>query len=272
MRILVATDGSPHSALTLQAINSLHPLVGTLPTILTVARQERDRSQAQSILQQAKQMVQPTIGQVTTRLRVGPPATEIAKEAYEGKYDLLVLGHKPENSLLTRLLGSTVSRALAEVPCSILIVKERNISFLRVLLCEGGLQPNLLSRLISRCGPLLREGTNISVLHVMSQMIAAPGVPGWELRAEARELMKAHTREGELLQQDMEVLQRVHVQPVPLVRHGLVVEEILAEARRGDYGLVVIGAHQHDGWQSMLLADIARQLVGQLDRSVLVVR
>lgn len=111
----------------------------------------------------------------------------------------------------------------------------------------------------------------MTLLHVMSQMVAAPGVPGWELRAEAAELMERHTREGKLLQQDLAALQGVipHIQP--RVRHGLVVDEIVAEADEGDYDLVVIGAHQGEGWARLLLDDITSQIMSQTDRSVLVV-
>jgi nucleotide-binding universal stress UspA family protein len=56
------------------------------------------------------------------------------------------------------------------------------------------------------------------------------------------------------------------------VRHGLVVDEILAEAQRGDYDLVVIGAYRSEGWQRILLDDQAHKIIVQLDRPVLVVR
>ena len=56
------------------------------------------------------------------------------------------------------------------------------------------------------------------------------------------------------------------------MRHGPIVEEILDEASTGDYDLVVIGAHREQGWQRVLLADIAHQIITRLDRPVLVVR
>ena len=49
-------------------------------------------------------------------------------------------------------------------------------------------------------------------------------------------------------------------------------DEILAEARDGDYDLVVIGAHRGEAWRRILLDDLAHQIIVQLDRPVLVVR
>jgi nucleotide-binding universal stress UspA family protein len=106
----------------------------------------------------------------------------------------------------------------------------------------------------------------------MSQMGAGPGVEGDQLQADAEELIEAQTPEGELLERDIQMLEPLSVQLRPMVRHGLVVDEILAEAQAGDYDLVVIGAHRGEGWRRILLDDLAHQIIIHLDRPVLVVR
>jgi nucleotide-binding universal stress UspA family protein len=130
----------------------------------------------------------------------------------------------------------------------------------------------LLARLTTHLAELLDGEEEITVLHVMSQMSAGPGVRGAQLRARAEELIEARTPEGELLVRDLQALERPGVHPHAEVRHGLVVDEILAEAQSGDYDLVVIGAHRGEGWQRLLLDDLAQRIVAQLDRPVLVVR
>jgi nucleotide-binding universal stress UspA family protein len=103
-------------------------------------------------------------------------------------------------------------------------------------------------------------------------MGAGPGVEGHQLRADAEELIEAQAPEGELLERDIQMLEPLSVQLRPMVRHGLVVDEILAEAQAGDYDLVVIGAHRGEGWRRILLDDLAHQIIIHLDRPVLVVR
>jgi len=68
------------------------------------------------------------------------------------------------------------------------------------------------------------------------------------------------------------VLEAMGAMVRPIVRHGWVVDEILAEAITGDYGLVVIGAHNETGWRRLLLDDIARQIITRIDRPIAVVR
>ena len=57
-----------------------------------------------------------------------------------------------------------------------------------------------------------------------------------------------------------------------LGRHGLVVDEILAEAEKGDYDLVVIGAHPRQGWQGYLLDNLAHKILTKINLPVLVVK
>jgi nucleotide-binding universal stress UspA family protein len=103
-------------------------------------------------------------------------------------------------------------------------------------------------------------------------MSAGPGVRGQQLRAGVAELITEHTPEGKLLEADMEILEQPGITPRRIVRRGLVVDEILAEAKAGDYDLVVIGAHRDEGWQRFLLDDLARKIVVRPDRPVLVLR
>jgi nucleotide-binding universal stress UspA family protein len=100
---------------------------------------------------------------------------------------------------------------------------------------------------------------------------AGPGVRGKELRAAAEELIQERTPEGELLERDVQTLEHTRLRTQAAVRHGLVLDEILDEARSGEYDLVVLGAHRVQGWQRVLLDDLTHKLVLQLDRPVLVV-
>jgi nucleotide-binding universal stress UspA family protein len=106
----------------------------------------------------------------------------------------------------------------------------------------------------------------------MSQISAGPGVQGELLRADAEELISARAPEGELLKRDTALLNQRGIQPHTKVRHGLVVDEILAEANGQDYDLVVIGMHAAKGWSRYLLEDITTKVVEGIGRPVLVMR
>lgn len=272
MRLLIATGGAPHSSLAVRLGAYIAHATGKVPTILTVIRHEADRARGEAVLTKARSVLEAEVSQVRTRIRVGQPAEEIVAEAAEGAYDLILLGDKHAHDLVTRLLGSTVKKVLEHAHCPVIIAKGKVSPVHRILLCDSGAESvSLLDRFTVRLATLARD-PEITVLHVMSQISAGPGVPGRQLRAGAEELIQEHTPEGLLLERDVEILERLNLHPDTKVRHGIVVNEIVAEARNGDYDLIVIGAHQGKGWQRFLLKDLAYQIIMHADRPVLVLR
>jgi nucleotide-binding universal stress UspA family protein len=276
MQILIATGGASHSDVAVRLAAAISQLTGGKLTILTVIKRETERPQAEAILTRARTLVSPEVAEVRARIRLGQPAEAIVQEAREGAYDLIVVGESrgtegPEHGLTRRFLAPTAERVIQQLPCPVLIARGRGRPLRRMLVCEGGRDPSLLNRLITSLAPLLKTVDELTVLHVMSQITAGPGVPDWELEANAEELIQKHTREGELLEDDLERLEQLNVRLEAKVRHGLVVEEILDEARSGDYDLVVIGAHQRKGWARFLLDDLAHEIIVHADRPLLVV-
>ena len=297
MSILIATNGSAQAEAALQ-LGAQIARTGSVPlTILTVVKQEANPPTASvdALLSQACERVKPQFAEVRTKMRTGHPATEIVREADEGKYAMAIVGQRPTRNLLARFLfGSTAIRVVEHAPCPVIIAKGSIRPLERVLLCDSGSQdpiaglsapsvpgtkqansksyPSVLSRFVDLPAPVLADGGEIVVLHVMSQMSAGPGVKGKQLRSEAQELISERAPEGELLRRDVQALKGLGIRAYPKVRHGLVVEEILDEVRTEDYDLVVIGAYRGEGWQRILLDDLTHRLVVELTRPVLVVR
>jgi len=81
-----------------------------------------------------------------------------------------------------------------------MIVKGRVGPIQRILLCDSGVASHtLLAHFIQRLPALVEGEVEVTILHVMSQMTAGPGISGKQLRASAEELIREHTPEGELL-------------------------------------------------------------------------
>jgi len=274
MRILMATGGSLHSETALWLGAEIVALISSPPTILTVIDNEKGRTQAEKVLQRATNMISRAGSETQTKIRVGKPEVEILAEANEGDYDLLIIGERQLHSLKTRLVGSLPKRVLQKAPCSLLIAKGRIKTIRKVLICDSGTREHTALPAIvgSPLFTLIENDIKVTVLHVMSQISAGPGVQGEQLRANASELITAQAPEGELLVRDSLLLKERGVQSETKIRHGLVVDEILTEANRGDYDLVVIGTHAAEGWSRYLLEDITAKVVAGIGRPVLVMR
>lgn len=272
MQILAATGGAPHSDTAVLISTSLALRTHSTITLLTVIRHPKERRQAEAILTRAATLAAQKGVKAKKQIRNGQTtALEIVAEASEGNYDLIVVGERPAHKLLKRLLGPTVERIITHMPCPVLIARPHTQQLNRLLLCEGGRSPSLLDRFVSQIRPLLEAAEELTVLHVMSQMAAAPGISGWELEADANELMAQHTHEGALFEHNISSMAGLPVHLQTKVRHGLVVSEILAEAQDGKHDLIVIGAHHGNMWERFLLDDLAHQIMTKSNTSILII-
>lgn len=276
MKILIATGGSKHSDDAVRTGAQLARATNTRFTILTVVKDPGRRVEAQAIIHQAVALakhVDVNLNNLHTLVRLGHPAEEIVSEATEGRYGLIVMGTWPSHNLLHRLLAPTTERVVMLAPCPVMVAKGKMGPIRHVLLCISGAEsPSKAARFLREMVSIMTDKLNITVLHVMSQISgSSETADGWQLKATAEQLMREKTPEGEWLQRETEILNRAGAQVQPKVRHGLVVEELLAEASEGEYDLLLIGAHRISGWQRYLLDDLTHQIVVRSDRPVLIV-
>ncbi len=273
MRTLIIVNDSPLLETVFQYSAQITDKSSAGSTIMMVIPRKRrkDIEATKRIINQAEEY--PTLSGFQKKIRVGPQVKEILREAQEGNYELIILGapspHRRDWFNPKTLLTQIVEGA----PCSTLIVRGQASRIKHILVCDSGAESaNTLRGLITRLIGLLEGLEGITILHVMSQVSAGPGVPGEQLRADAEYLISSHTPEGDLLEKDIRELSLAGVHPDPMVRHGLVVDEILEEASSGGYDLAIIGAHSQAGWQWFLLDNLARKIVDQIDLSLLVVK
>ena len=146
MRILLAIDGSEHSAKTVETVVS-HPWPsGSLARVLSVVDQvvtatpEVAIFSAETIEAEREQLIR-TADELTTRfanwlcshglnaekqVRRGDPKSIIIEEAQEWNADLVVVGSHGHAGLKRWLLGSVAQSIVSQAPCSVYVVRERN--------------------------------------------------------------------------------------------------------------------------------------------------
>ena len=208
MRLLFVTGDTLHSDSAFRLGAHLARLTDVAPTILAVVRRDADRGPAGEALNLLREALLASIPAVEIKVRVGRPAEEILREAEEGKYGLLIIGEQQWSSRTLRLFSTVAERVARLAPCPILIAKGEPHAIQRILVCDSGaVAPTVLERLADTgLLRLLGPATDVTVLHVMSQISAAPGVVGRELDFDADELIREHALEGVLLEHDVEVL------------------------------------------------------------------
>lgn len=214
------------------------------------------------------------LDEMAIQLNIGDTMDILRGELRSNKPDLLVyFPFKAQTGLEMILHQPLFVQVVRESTCPVLFPKGILRPIQRILVCDsGGRDASPLSSYTSKLAQVLALNEQITVLHVMSQIAAGPGVSGKHLRMDAEDLIEYRTPEGGFLEQDIKIIESSGIRPTAKVRHGFVDDEIIAEARSGDYDLVVIGAHGGHGWQRFLLEDLARKIMIRMDRPILVVK
>jgi nucleotide-binding universal stress UspA family protein len=267
----MCSDGSPTSEQAARFATYLLKAPGNQVTLFGVVESERDAGAIKHSLDLLYARLRPARSEVSLQTARGHAAEEILKAAEAGDADLVVVGARGRRGLTRFLLGSTSSRVVQYAPCSVLVVKKASGDLRRMLVCTAGGEPGLRD---VRFAVQIAAATEaeMTVLHVMSQIALSMDSDLYDLEASAEELVARGTREGRHLQAAHELMQQAGVRGDVKVRHGLVLDEIDAEAREGRYDMVVVGAHFARGVSRLLLDDVTSHALEALDTAVLVVR
>jgi nucleotide-binding universal stress UspA family protein len=272
MRVLLCTDGSFEAAQAVRfGARLARGLAGTVELLGVIEDQSRDAKAIAAALETLGAELNAIGVSYATQVRRGHAAEQILDETEEWQADLVVIGQLGRRGLTRFILGGTATRIVQYADCSVLLVRGQRVSVQKVLVCTAGGEPGL--RDVALAGQVAAPTqATVTVLHVMSQVALTEKGYRPDLDALADELIARRTPEGLHLQAALSTLQALGVKGRAKVRHGLVVDEIVAETREGDYDLLAIGAHMAQGLSRWLLDDVTRHLLEAIQRPVLVVR
>ena len=291
MRILLCTGGSPHGQAALRLGASLALGSPEAATLLGVVERPGDHPLVERAIEEGRKWLAGASGP-RIQIREGNAGEEILAEAAQEPYDFLIVGTRGRRGITRFLLGSTAERIVRQATVPVLLAKGERDSVERMLICTAAGETGLASvEFGGRVAQL--AGAQVTVLHVMSQVLATPVLPHAgalqvmpqtpappdepggqfaDLKASAEQLMEGSAPEGMHLEQALAILADLSLPAEARVRHGLVIDEILAEIYEGDHDMVVVGSRLARGWTRFLLDDLGQQIIDCTDRPVLVVR
>jgi nucleotide-binding universal stress UspA family protein len=202
----------------------------------------------------------------------GEPGFEIEAAAKAQRSDLIVMGTHGRHGFERLLLGSVTEKVLRRAPCPVLTLRQDSAGeglFFRRVLCAVDLledSPHTLGLASAFAGDV---GARLGLLHVIEGLPAAGaglGLPETgafraELKATASEQL---SRLAASVGGPAQVEQRVEF--------GVAWRSIVAEARRTNADLIVVGAHTRSLAARLFLGATANHVVRDADCPVLVVR
>jgi nucleotide-binding universal stress UspA family protein len=270
MRILLCTNGSPHMARALDFGMRIARTSASAVDILAVVKRGQEK-EVYRFAEAAATDLEAAGIPVAIHRRTGQLTEELVLQAQAAPYDLVVIGSRGRRGIVQLLLGSVALHVTGHVPASVLVVKGRVRDPRRFLVCSSA--GPVSERTVRFAGRLARAlEASVTLLHVMSQLPLAQDAVAGDLEASAEELIRRGSREGAHLSRMLDLLATEGQSARAVVLHGLVRDEIIAEAREGRYDLLVTGAHVTPGLNARLVDDLSADILLAANRPVLVVR
>src|SRR5437762_13958732 len=141
----------------------------------------------------------------------------------------------------------------------------------RFLVCTGGKE--FIEQAIQLSGKLAATlGASVTLLNVMAEppAIYADLV---QLEEDVSRLLESKSELGTNLRRQKRELERFGVSAEVRLRHGIVIDQVVEEARAGDYDLIVTGTSQARGLlRHYIMGDLTRSILNRASCPVLVAR
>ena len=176
-------------------------------------------------------------------LQSGNPVDLIEEINKKEKVDIVVYGSRGRHGFSRLILGSVAAYLEHRLKCSLLVVRDKPVPVQKILVSVT--RSPASQNPVKVAGKIAQNtGANVTLLHVMSQLPLTDKARTGPLHMTAEEAIAQHTLEGDHLQQALETLQKMGVQANAVLRHGLVLDEVIAELKEGNYHMLIIGAHR----------------------------
>jgi len=294
MKVLIATDGSKEATTALRTANRLLSPTDRNLDLLCVgpklpnknwnrARrngyEQRLLGEITQVLEQARGHLPSDAGVIKLLPEIGSPSAAIVNKA--GDYDLIVIGPRGHGTTGEGGLGPVASRVVEHALGPVLVARElRGGGDTRMLVAVDGSTASLHA--VETLRSLFDlNSAEICLMHVAeTPWIQLGPEEDWETysdedkdNSESGVLEKELVREGEAaLEQARDLLRSLRLSVSTRVDEGNPANEILSEAERGQYDLIVAGATGSRDLKHDMLGSVSSKIAWNAPCSVLIAR
>ena len=172
-------------------------------------------------------------------VRNGDAESVIPEKANSGDY-ITVVSRLGRTQIRRLIVGRSIRPLMERIQGPILYVPEIRLPLKKILISAGGLgyeaaAENLALKIAAA------NQADVTILHVVPPTdLDYPTTRG--LRGHTKDLAETNTLPGRSLRHALEIAQSAGLNAKAIARQGIIVEEILAEVKEGNYDMVCMGS------------------------------
>jgi len=271
MKILICSDGTPSAESAIQLGGLLAGPLKAGTTLLGIAETEQDEQPLRdALLTQAQSLRERGIS-AEIAVHSGEPVHQILDQTAKSNYDLVVIGARWTGAVGEYWRSAKTYEVIKTVQPPVLVAMGEPIQLKRFVICTGGKE--FIEQAVQFTGRLAAAvGASVTLLHVMAE---PPAMYADLVRMEENvdQLLQSKSELGTNLRRQRRELERLGVSAEVHLRHGIVIDEVFAEVREGNYDLIVTGTSQARGLlRHYIMGDLTRSILNRANVPVLVAR
>jgi nucleotide-binding universal stress UspA family protein len=271
MKILICNDGMPASVPATRTGGVVAAASHAETTLLGIAEKSADESPLREALEREAASLRAAGVLPKIVVHAGEPTREILAETTANTYDLVVIGaqRKAHSGLYWR--SEKTYEVIKAISPPVLVAVGERARIKKFLVCTGGRE--FIEEAVELTGKLASAlGAAVTLLHVMAEP-PAMYTDLVQLEEDLDRLLKSKSQLGLNLRKQKESLERIGIPTEVRIRHGIVLDQVFAEARQTQADVIVTGSSQGRGVvRHYIMGDLTRSILNHADGPVLVAR
>jgi nucleotide-binding universal stress UspA family protein len=240
-------------------------------TLLGIAEASQDELALHDTLQAQAQLLHDRGISPDVIVQSGEPVRQIVDQTSKTNYDLVVIGARWTGATGHYWRSQKTYEVIKSIQPPVLVAIGECKHLTRFLVCTGGKE--FIDQAVQFTGKLAAAvKASVTLLHVMAE---PPAMYADLVRLEENvdELLESKSELGTNLRRQRRELERLGVSAEIRLRHGIVIDQVFAEVREGNYDLIVTGTSQARGLlRHYIMGDLTRSILNRANCSVLVAR
>jgi nucleotide-binding universal stress UspA family protein len=271
MRILICSDGTEAAENAIRIGALLAVPMNAQTTLLGIAEKTRDEPALRDALEKQARPLREQHLTPEIIFRVGEPVRQILNQTSKAHYDLVVIGSRQRDATGPYWRSERTYEVIKAIQPPVLVAIGECDRLKHFLVCTGGKE--FIDEAVQLTGKLAAAaGASVTLLHVMAE----PPVMYADLtrlEEDVDRLLESRSELGVNLGRQKKNLERIGVPTEVRLRHGIVLDQVFAEVRQGDYDLIVTGSSQARGLlRHYIMGDVTRSILNLATCPVLVTR
>ncbi|MEP6604275.1 MAG: universal stress protein [Spartobacteria bacterium] len=271
MKILICSDGMPAADNATRVGGLIARACGADTTLLGIAERPADEQPLRQALEAQSELLRADGVTPSILVGAGEPISEMVEQTSANIYDLVVIGSRTTSRSGLHWRTAKTYEVIKVIPAPVLVAIGDCTQLKRFLVCTGG--KAFIDAAVQLTGKVAAAiGATVTLLHVMAEppAIYADLV---QLEEDLDRLLESGSELGQNLVRQQKQLEAMGVTAEVRVRHGMVVDQVFAEAREGNHDLIVTGSSQARGTlRHYIMGDLTRTVLNRSECPVLVAR